>query len=204
MNQNIEIIVVDDNVTNDDPLMIVLQEEFSKVHLFTTSGKAWQFISQNLTKKFVIILDLQFPKNEMKGKEVLEEIRKISKTIPVIIRTAYADQEEWRDYINYIDKQVFAFFSRSGSDYDQVVEKVKEAAALLDAQVETALEDWINLHKEDIKNKPYLIAKNGKTYTLNDMLNEIRMQTLFGRQIEKDILMLTIDLIARNKEKLRD
>ncbi len=139
MNHNIEIIVADDNLTDDDPLMIFLQEEFSEVHPFTKSAEAWQFVSQNLTKKFIIVPDLQFPKNDMKGKEVLEEIRKISKTIPVIIRTAYADQERRRDHINYIDKQVSAFFDRAGSDYDEVGEKVKEAAALLDAQV-----DWGN------------------------------------------------------------
>ncbi len=46
MNQNIEIIVIDDNLTNDDPLMIVLQEEFSEVRLFTKSRGAWQFCSE--------------------------------------------------------------------------------------------------------------------------------------------------------------
>jgi len=69
-------------------------------------------------------------------------------------------------------------------------------------QVRTALEEWINLHEADIREKPYLISRNGKNYTLNEILHEIRMQTNIGKEIEKNIIMLTIDLLARNKERL--
>lgn len=47
-----------------------------------------------------------------------------------------------------------------------------------------------------------LIQANGKQYTLNEILYEVRMQTETGQKLEKDLIMLTIDLLLRNKENL--
>ncbi|MBN2285108.1 MAG: response regulator [Tissierellales bacterium] len=204
MNNNIEILVIDDNFEENEPLAIGLREEFSNVRIFSSSKEAQTYIFENLSKKFIIILDLLFRKNDLNGKEILSELRKTSQNIPIIIRTAYADQEQWTDYKDFIDKHVFAFFSRSASDYDEVLRKVKEAAVLLNAQIGTALEEWINLHEEEIKERPYMVFKNGNSYSLNQILHEIRMQTPLGKEFEKGISMLTIELITRNKEKLHD
>ena len=63
------------------------------------------------------------------------------------------------------------------------------------------LEEWIQMQKAqgDI---PYLLTIGGRDYTLNELLNEIRLNTEFGQKFVKDLNMLTIDLLLRRKEKL--
>jgi hypothetical protein len=47
-----------------------------------------------------------------------------------------------------------------------------------------------------------MITVNGEQYTLNDLLRLIRLEDPIGKEIEKDLIMLTIDLLLRQKEKL--
>ena len=49
-----------------------------------------------------------------------------------------------------------------------------------------------------------MITASGKTYTLRNILSEVREQTETGRQLEKNLMMLTIDLLLREKETLQD
>jgi len=201
MNFNIEIIVVDDNFDDDEPIVILLKEEFENVKVYKRSDEAKDYILHNLTKKFIVILDLNFPKGESNGRDVLKEIRWITENIPIIIYTAKPD-EQWVAFKNFIDKKVFAFCDKA-ADLDEIIEKVRNAAKMIQYQVASELEEWINIHHEEEKEKPYMISKDGKSHSLKQLLTEIRKQTPLGKEIEKDIVMLTIDLLARNKEKLR-
>jgi hypothetical protein len=54
------------------------------------------------------------------------------------------------------------------------------------------------------REKPYLLTRSGQSYSLNQILQEIRLQTEFGKGMERNILNLTIDLLARQKEQLTD
>ena len=48
-----------------------------------------------------------------------------------------------------------------------------------------------------------MVSSSGESYTLEEVLKEIRLQTDFGKEITKNINKLTIDLLMRNKEKLQ-
>ena len=66
-----------------------------------------------------------------------------------------------------------------------------------------ALSEWILAHSEEEQNKPYL-STAGENYTLRDILTEVRNQTDLGRRIERGIILLAIELFARNKKLLND
>ena len=202
MNSDIEIIVVDDDFDDEYPTVVLLREEFENVKVYKKSDEAKDYILHNLTKKFIVILDLNFPKGESTGSDILEKIRFITENIPIIIYTAKPDGELWGTFKNFIDEKVFAFCDKA-ADLDEIIGKVRDAAKMIQYQVASELEEWINIHSEEEKEKPYMISKDGTSHSLKQLLTEIRKQTPLGKEIEKDIVMLTIDLLARNKEKLR-
>lgn len=79
-----------------------------------------------------------------------------------------------------------------------------EEAQQPNASVCHALERWILNHSEDEQNEPYLITTTGETYSLKDILKEIRQQTEFGRKMEQNIIMLAVDLLTRGKRVIND
>lgn len=49
--------------------------------------------------------------------------------------------------------------------------------------------------------KPYLFANN-RSYTLEEVLSEMKQGTEFGIKLQQGIFNLTVDLLTREKEKL--
>lgn len=69
-------------------------------------------------------------------------------------------------------------------------------------QVTYALIDWIKNHSCDEREKPYLIQKNGKSYTLNEILKEIHNNTSLGKSFVTGVIKLAIELLIKNIKKL--
>lgn len=72
--------------------------------------------------------------------------------------------------------------------------------------IKTALLSWIENHKEDEKDNPYVTRRfdgGAKTYTLNELYKEIEDNTEFGQTSLLGIVYLTIDLLMRGKEKMK-
>jgi DNA-binding NtrC family response regulator len=193
-----KILIIDDNRDESEPLVAELKHnyDYDDVKVEQDPAKALEYISKHFSSKMIVILDIKFPPSAPNGHKVLDEIRQFSSLIPVIIWSAVDEtREEFADFIN---NHAFAFISRP-RNYGQVIEKLQEAEAWLEFQVAAALEDWISLHPEEKKKKPYIIAKDGKSYTLNDILREIRNRTPQGIDFEKKMIMLVIDMLARSK-----
>ena len=67
-----------------------------------------------------------------------------------------------------------------------------------DVLIEKALEEYAqNVYQKDT---PIIVSN--KSYSVNQILEEVRQRTPFGIQFMQDIISLTIDLISRNKRKL--
>jgi hypothetical protein len=47
-----------------------------------------------------------------------------------------------------------------------------------------------------------LTTTTGETYTLKDILREIRQQSAFGQKMERNIMMLAVDLLTRGKKQV--
>lgn len=193
----IEIIVIDDNLSEDSPLMITLQMEYSIVKLFKNSNDGLEYILRNLIKKMIIILDINFPSNEYNGHRVLAEIREQNKLIPVIIWSAKDGSEE--DFTDFINNHAL-FYVKQTDTYKNILSKVKEAEHRLNLDVATAMENW--LAQQDNQNEKMIVLGNGKSYSANELIEEIRLETEDGQKIEENLLQLTIDLLFRKKEQI--
>lgn len=63
MQNNTHIVIIDDNLLVDDPLIIQLQIHDFIVNLFHDPREGLDFIFNNLSKKLIIVLDIDLGKN---------------------------------------------------------------------------------------------------------------------------------------------
>ncbi len=195
---NTNIIIIDDEPElQEHELIFELKLLYEKVEIFANPNEGIKYVKTHLNDKNIIVLDYRF-ENYSNGSNVLKDIRDESKVIPVILWTANADKI--LEFIDIANNKIFAILPKS--PYEPVLKTIKDAENELDTSIEGALEEWISIQNEEDLDSPYLITANGEQYTLNELLREIRLQTPFGTQVQKDLLMLTIDLLLRNKKQL--
>ena len=197
---NTKIVVIDDNLKETSPAIVQLKRYFEEVILKILPKEGVNFIEEHQLDKLIVVLDYQFGEEQPTGLWVLEEIRKKSFIIPVILMTENQKNLLQSEFPNLINDKIFAFADKS--NYKDLIKKVKEADTELNTKVEVALEDWINRHSPEDKERPYLTMRSGTTYRLYDILKEIRLQTNFGQKMERKILNLAIELLANGVEKL--
>lgn len=194
---DITILIIDDIFLKDDPLVIELEEVYKSV-LVLQSKEGLAFIKKHITEPLIVLLDVNMP-HQLDGHQVLERIREMSFLIPVIIFTAI--QEEDEAFSDFINNRAIAFIKKDDS-IEHIMKVVKKVAIELNTQVDRVIEQWIIKQPSTEKNKPYIALANGKVYSLNQLLKEIRLQTEVGKQMASNMLNLTIDLLTRGKKQI--
>jgi len=194
------IVVIDDDINfKRDPFIVEAREFFKDVRFFDIPQDAIKYISENLEKRLIVILDLLFPSNEPTGNEILKTIRESTFLIPVIIWSG-VDEAKW-SFPDLINNNAFAYLKK-GASSAEIIAKLFEANTSINNDISSALESWIEANSEKDREAPYMLTVDGRTLSLNDILNEVRMQTPEGIEFSKKLTTLTIDLLARNKESL--
>ncbi|KAA6318472.1 hypothetical protein EZS27_031526 [termite gut metagenome] len=195
---------MDDSFDIFDPLVVELRENFSEanVSVINNPEDGLNFVLSNLSKKIIVLLDYNFKTGQPKGHDILLKIREKTSLVYVIIMTAKQfstiSHEELVDFVNNDALAVV----QNTVDTEEILKLVSNAAQQLSVRVDCVLEQWISNHSEDKQNEPYLTTTSGKTYTLKDILMEIRQQTKFGRKMERNIMMLAVDLLTRGKKQV--
>lgn len=195
------VIIDDDPRFQNDPFILEARELFEEVVFFEDPPKGLNYIQLNIYNRMIVILDLAFPDLLPNGHKILQLIRDLSFLIPVIIWSARDEDKE--EFADLITNRAFSFIKKTASSEEIIIELMK-ADESISLNIDVALEEWINAHSTVQKELPYILTAEGKKLNMNELLLEIRTQTKFGKQIAKSILKLTIDLLARNKEKLND
>lgn len=90
------ILIVEDDQTSNEFFHEVLNVTKAKVKIATNGKEAIDFFKNN--KVDLVLLDIQLP--GISGIEVLKEIKKINKNIPIIAETAYALTGDKEKYIS--------------------------------------------------------------------------------------------------------
>ena len=196
MKNNLKIVLIDDNLTDTSPLYVLLSEKYGRENtiLITDSKDALKYLEEHYPDKMIILLDIKFPFNSPDGNVIFNKLREFTNLIPVIIWTA-ADEKsiEFKDFIN---KHAFAFIKQS-ADNNEIIDTIGKAEIWLNSKISSVIEEWIENHSKEEKEKPYIIDMNGKPYNMNEVVEEINKQTSFGIELEKDILYYTIDKLKR-------
>lgn len=203
----VKIIIIDDNWDENDPVNVELREIVGKknVVLKSKSSEGLSWIKKHLPGKLIVLLDLDMGTGQKKGYEIFDEIRKETSLVYVIIITAIDRSDIPQEkLIKFINNDALAFVSKTAST-KEILKIIEKAKHQLDARVDCVMEQWISKQPEEKISKPYLADPvTRKTYSLKDIMTEIRLQTNFGKDMEKKILYLAIDLFAQKNENNND
>jgi DNA-binding NtrC family response regulator len=203
---NLNIIVIDDNLKATDPLLLQLRLTFkeAEIVLKTNAKEGLDYVLNNLNRKMIVLLDYDLGANEPNGTEIFTKIREKTSLLYVIIITAkFIDDIPNKELVTYINKDALAIIDKTVSLEDKI-KFVQNAVHALDVRVDCVFEQWISNHSEDEQNAPYLTTTSGEKYTLKDVLQQIRQQTIFGKKMERNIMMLAVDLLTRGKKQIDD
>lgn len=195
------VLIIDDNLKlKEDTLIWELQDKFGKNNIvFIVNPKeALEFLEKNLEKNIIVLLDIQFPANEIGGHEILAEIRKLSELIPVILWSGIDENNE--PFGDFINNNAFRFIAKTAT-ISEIMAVIDEAVNYFSTSLDNTIEDWI-IQKDEDKDKPVYFTSDGKSYSLNQILHEIRTQTDVGKSFARKLNELTIDLLLRKKENL--
>lgn len=191
-----KIIIVDDELKSNHPLIVKLGQFFSEVRLFKKSSDAIAHVSDSLGSRIIMILDLRLSGGET-GQASLAALRELSYQIPVIVWTAVDEKSE--EFFDLINLKTYAIRDKAES-IENMVKLVREADADINYALSNALERWIMAQPGD-HNDIFAVATNGESYSLNDMLNEVRKDTAKGREFTQDLVNLTIELMEKEEKK---
>lgn len=174
------VLVIDDDLNTCNLLMRVLQKEGFEVTTATTPSKAIEsFKSNNFD---LVITDFYMP--EMNGVQILEEVKRISPDVDVIVMTAYAS----------IDNAVEAM--RKGA-YDYIVKPFQNDDLIL--SIKRVLEK-----RRLAEENRYLRAELSKRYSFHNILGKSRVMQGIFNLIEKvansDATVLLIGESGTGKE----
>lgn len=191
-----KIFIVDDELKNNHPLIVKLGQFFSEVRLFKKSSDAMAQVADSLGSRIIMILDLRLSGGET-GQASLVAIRELSHQIPVIVWTAVDEKSE--EFFDLINLKTYAIRGKAES-IENMVKLVQDADADINYALSNALERWI-MAQPGNHNEVFAVATNGESYSLNDMLNEVRKDTAKGREFTQDLVNLTIELMEKEEKK---
>lgn len=193
-------VVIDDTISIKEHLLLdTLEDKGYNVSFFLKPEDGLDFIMNHLELNMIVLLDIQFSATDIEnGHSILKKINEKSELIPVILWSGVNEMEEL--FSDFINNNAFGFISKDATLQESLV-SIEKAITFLKTNLDNIIEDWI-IQKDEDKDKPVYITSNGKEYSLNDILKEIRQQTETGKNFSRKLNSLTIDLLLRKKENL--
>lgn len=189
-----EIVVIDDQMKDNDPFVRSIQKERPEdiVTVKQDAEKGVEYILSDLKKKVIVFLDCRFDSG-IQGIDALKKIREKTSLVYIVMMSAnplsQMEEETLKAMINHR-----GIFFISHNETDKALELIEKVEYLMDSKVDCVLEQWITEKDEKSLEEPYLIVGDVE-YTLKNILNEIRLQTSFGKDVEKKIVRLAIHLL---------
>ena len=191
-----KIYIVDDELTDIHPICVKLKELFRDVELFNHASDAIVSIKNLLGSKMVLLLDLKLSGGES-GYKTLADLRELSYQIPVVIWTGL--DERTSEFFSLINFKTYAIREKTASIAD-MVELVQQANEDITYSLSNALERWIMAqpgNHDDI----FSVSIGGKSYSLNQILDDVRKDTLKGKECTQDLVNLTIELMEKENHE---
>ena len=192
-----QIVIVDETEINQYKN---LTDNFEKESIKWKSNPidALEYLKENLDKKTIVVVSYGSTINN--NLEVIEKLKNLSTLLYIII---YVDEEltqlSKEDLKLIVNNNVKAIVFKPES----IVEAIKQGFNELRRNVDTCIEEWITaLEKQERIEKSIKSSKN--SWSLDDILYQVRHRTKEGIEVENNIITLTIDLIHRGRRKLKE
>lgn len=188
--------IVDDELKSNHPICIKLEQAFCEVKLFKKASDAISAIKESLGSKVILLLDLKLSGGES-GYKTLASLRELSYQIPVIIWTGM--DEKTSEFFSLINLKTYAIRDKVEST-DKMLELVKKADADITYSLSNALERWI-MAQPGNHDELFAVSTGGESYSLNQMLDEVRKDTPKGKEFTQNLVNLTIELMKEENHE---
>ncbi len=191
-----KVYIVDDELQDNHPIIVKLKQVFAEVELFRKASESIAKIKESLGSKIILLLDLKLSGGES-GYRTLASLRELSYQIPVIIWTGL--DEKTSEFFSLINLKTYAIRDKVEST-DNMVNLVKQADADMNYSLSNALERWI-LAQPGNHDNIFAVSTGGESFSLNQMLDEVRKDTTKGKEFTQDLVNLTIELMEKEQHE---
>jgi hypothetical protein len=200
----VQIIIIDDDPEMASrPLYEELVGKYGKETIVWKDDpdEGLSYVKEHLTQKTIVILDYDFG-SKRNGLALFQELQEESALLYIILNTAkdinVIPHSELKSFIN---NHIMALVDKTDG-YIDTLKRVDYAIGYLNNRIDCILEEWILRHEFFTREKPYIRDEKGNNISLNDVLNEIRKDTEFGRKMSSNIISTAISLLQRDIDKI--
>lgn len=200
MKDSFNIVIIDDIMKPRDPLIMRFKKLFptAKTILIDNVDEGISYIFEHIEQKNIVFFDCMFDFSP-EGMRGLTEIREKTSLISVVMMSAnrleQMGEENLKSMINYDN---ISFITKG--DHRSAESIIIETQRRWDTQLDCVLEQWVQRHSAEEREKPYMRTEEG-LLSLNDIMTHIRKRTKIGLRLESNILNLAIDLLTKDNVK---
>ena len=101
---NAHLVVIEDDHWNATLLKTILQPKVKRLSVFEIGTEALSFIKREHRSIHLILTDINMP--QINGFEILEEVKKINKDLPVVAVTAHSLPKQLKEFKVEVDTLV--------------------------------------------------------------------------------------------------
>lgn len=186
--EKFNLVFIDDNMRDLDldPFVRTIADlnTDAEVAVFTNPEEGLSYILGHLNTRMIVFLDCKLDGYKLQGIDVLSYIREKTSLLYIVMMSANnLAQMQTSSIIQMINEEYICFFDRNNNlpeDACRVIEKIKQ---LWNVRFDCVLENWLARHGEDAQK--VVLKKEGRGYTWNDILQELRNQTKLGKSFEE-------------------
>ena len=197
------IVLIDDDVSDENALIDFLQMAYglSQVKLFQDPNEGVAFIKAHLAERVIVLLDIMFDGKAV-GFDVFEEITSQSVLVCCIVMTGSIETTAPADLQKLINGHAWYLTPRD-APAKEILKLVRDAEDHLAMRVDGALEEWVLRQAEADQKKPFITSKDGKVYSLIDILRAIRTEDdTIAKMLVRSITTTAIELLSRDKSRI--
>ncbi|AMJ65954.1 hypothetical protein [Hymenobacter sp. PAMC 26628] len=198
------IVVIDDDVHKEDyPLIDFIERAYGeeRVKLFEEPKDGVDFVKAHLSERIIVVLDIMFDGQAI-GFDVFDQIIEESVLVCIIVMTGSLESTKSTDLQKLINGHAWYLVGRDESA-KSILKLIKDAEDHLSMRVDGALEEWVLRQNAEDQKKPFITSKEGKTYSLLDILRAIRTEDdEVAKKLVKSITSTAIDILSRDKSRI--
>lgn len=184
-----KLVFIDDNMKDgiNDAFVRAIGKKLPDADLavFTDPDEGLKFIMDNLNSQMIAFIDCKFDGFAKQGTDLLKEIRKKTCLLYIVMMSANnLKQIEGIDIAAMINEDFIWFYDRNNGSNEEACALIQRITQYWNSRFDCVLERWLVRHPED-KGKIAFRQVSGASYTWDQILTELRLQTKIGRLFEQ-------------------
>ena len=186
-----KLVFIDDNMKDGtaDAFVRAIGKKIpdAEIAVFIDPDEGLNYIIDNINSQLIAFVDCKFDGYTRQGIDILKEIRKKTSLLYIVMMSANnLKQIDGRDIAAMINEDFIWFYDRNNGSVEDACTLIHRITQYWSSRFDCVLERWLVRHRED-KNKIDFRQLSGSSYTWEQILIELRLQTEIGHLFEQMI-----------------